>query len=117
MAYKTMVSLGELDLGEHTIDRIAVSSAYDHGIDELGVFSDLFDCWIESDRNVLASSWNRGIDLAFERGNDYALVINLDLAFHPKFLMNIIQGAQNYPDAIVWSGSSWPEEATLLNAP
>jgi len=117
LAYRTMTSLAQLDLGEHTIDKIAVSNAFDPIVDEIDVFKDFFDCWIDSDKNVLARSWNRGVEVAFERGNEYALVINLDLAFHPRFLINIIQAAKTYPEAILWSGGLWPEEATLVSEP
>lgn len=117
MAFKTMISIECLDLGVHIVDRIAVSNAFEPVVDEIEVFRDFFDCWIDSDQNVLAGSWNRGIDLAFERGNDYALVINLDLSFHTQFLKNIIRAAQCHVDAVVWSGMSWPDEGTMAEAP
>jgi hypothetical protein len=117
MAYKTMTSLCTVNLESHVVDKIAISNALEPIFDEIDAFREFFDCWVENDRNVLAHSWNRGVELAFERGNEYALVINLDLVFHPRFLVNIVQGAKLYPEAILWSGESWAEEATLHSAP
>lgn len=116
MACKTMASLWSIDVGEYSLDKIAVANAFDPVAEGVDKFKNFFDCWIDSDRNVLARSWNRGIKLASERGNDYALVINLDVLFHPLFLRNLIQGAGKYPEAITWSGQVWSEEATIENA-
>lgn len=117
LACKTMASLWSIDVGEYSLDKIAVANAFDPVTDDVDQFLKFFDCWIVSDRNVLARSWNHGIELAFERGNDYSLVINLDILFHPLFLRNIIEGARKYSEAMTWSGQVWQEEATIESAP
>lgn len=103
--------------GEHKLDLIAIVNGFQRPESEFDWLKKSFDLVEINERNNLAMAWNRGIDRCFERGNDYALVINLDLFFHSKFLDGIVAFAKSVPDTIAWSGTEWADMATLESAP
>ena len=100
----------------HTLDRIAIIN--DAGSDPRTRrwIETHFEYVEDNDSNILARAWNKGIRLGFARGADYCLVINLDLLFHPDYLDNLVAFAEREPDALIWSGREWEEEATLNRA-
>jgi len=100
----------------HTLDRIAIIN--DAGSDPRTRrwIETHFDHVEENDANILARAWNKGIRIGFARGADYCLVINLDLIFHPDYLDNLVAFAEREPEALIWSGREWEEEATLNRA-
>jgi GT2 family glycosyltransferase len=101
----------------HALDLIAIVNGL-HGNDTAAAWiKKNFNQVEDNDVNILARAWNKGIRLAFERGADYCLVINLDLLFHPKFLDNLIAFAQSHPEAIAWSGMLGTEKDVLQAVP
>jgi GT2 family glycosyltransferase len=115
VAARTVVSLLAHKI-EHDLELIAVVNSIRTGQPHFDWFKRSFDVCEVNDRNILARGWNRGIDIAFARGADYCLVINLDLVFHPRFIDNLVEFARQNPDALMWSGVPWEEEETLANA-
>ena len=103
--------------GNHKLDLIAVINRFDRRAEDLVWLKKTCDLVHVNDRNNLARAWNLGIREAFNRGADYALVINLDLEFHPLFIENLISFAKREPQAIMWSGLRWPDQRTLSSAP
>ena len=102
---------------EHELDLIAVVNKLDDGGLSLSWLNEHFHCVLLNDENNLAKAWNKGMQLAFSRGADYCLVINLDLIFHPKFIDNLVAHARCFPEAVMWSGRAHPTQATLDQAP
>lgn len=100
----------------HQLDLIAVVNSIQTGQGHFDWFKNSFDVCEVNDRNILARAWNKGIALGFERGADYCLVTNLDIVFHSQFLNNLISFAQANPQAHMWSGLPWEDEATLEQA-
>ncbi len=115
MAHSMLSLLGMRTV--HKLDLIAVVNGYRIEGPELQFINSGFDHVEINDRNNLARAWNKGIRLAFERGAEYVLVMNLDINFHPQFLDNLIAFAERRKDAIIWSGMEWKDEKTLETAP
>lgn len=101
----------------HSLDLIAVANSLEEPTESRAWAKKTFHVLEENDENCLARGWNKGIRRGFDRGADFCLVINLDLLFHPCYLDNLIAFAEATPDAILWSGELWTEEATLVTAP
>ncbi len=117
MAIHTMTSFQKMDLSRHQIDTIAISNAMITTPAQEAFFKRFFNVWLDSDKNILARAWNRGIELALQRGNEYVLVINLDLSFHSQFLNRIVDFAASSSNIVLWSGDSWNQQETLESAP
>lgn len=100
----------------HTLDTIAIINQVNPATKARDWINRHFDYVEDNDVNILARAWNKGMMRGFERGADYCLIINLDLLFHPAHTENLIQFAVENPAAVIWSGETWPEEATLAQA-
>lgn len=114
---QTYLSLMQIANDGHTLDYIAIVNAFRASEEDFSWLKSSLDLVVVNDKNNLARAWNKGIKLAFERGADYALVINLDLVFHSQFLVNILDFARKTPEAILWSGRPWSDQATLESEP
>jgi hypothetical protein len=102
---------------EHTLDLIAIINQIEDNEQAQRWIESNFDYHEYNDQNIVARAWNRGIEVGFTRGATYCLVINLDMAFHPLFVQNLVECAKRYPDAIAWSGQSQKKLSTLESVP
>src|SRR5690606_13246091 len=91
----------------YELDRIAVVNALRDQTDDEQWVRQAFDHVIMNDRNVLARAWNRGICCAFERGADYALVMNMDVVLHSSCIDNLCAAAREDGDPVMWSATRW----------
>ena len=108
------ITMKTLSSSENKLDRIAVvNSIRNNDTDEAWVKSN-FDYIEQNDQNILSRAWNKGITKAFERGNDYAMVINLDLVFRLDTVDNLNLLAQKNPDPIIWSSYMFEGEVAGL---
>ncbi len=111
-AKETLASLRS----EHELDLIAIVNRYRQGKGDLEWLQSVFQVVEENDKNILARAWNKGVSLAFSRGAEYVLLINLDLVFHPLCIDNLVACAQRNPDTVMWSATAWADLATLKDA-
>ena len=71
---------------------------------------------IDSKENSVSKAWNLGIKTALEDGNDYVIVANNDLVFHPEAIDNLVDFAEEHPEFILWTDSEYLDKKTLKNA-
>ncbi len=102
---------------EHELDIIAVVNRFDGPDPDYEWLVRSCDLVERNDKNCLARAWNKGIRHAFERGAEYALVCNLDLLFHPRYLAELVEFARREPEHFIWGGTDYPDPKTLENAP
>lgn len=114
-AVRTVLSLLSIE-SPAQLDLIAIVNSCSSGQAHLDWFKKTFDYLEINDRNILARGWNKGIKLGLERGADAVLVINLDLIFHSKFLVNLLHFAESRPEILLSSGTPWPDESSLEQA-
>lgn len=101
----------------HTLDLIAVVNSTESGDDHKKWILDTFNYVEINDENIVARAWNKGIKIGLSRGARYVLVINLDMSFHNRFIDNLVDFADNNPDALLWSGTPWSDQSTIMDAP
>ena len=115
-AMQTILSIKQ-QVTNHDVDLIAVVNSIRKESLDIEMIESNFDYSELNDSNNLARAWNRGILQAEARGAEYVLILNMDLILHPQFIDNIIAYAKSRPDNIIWSGATWDDQGTLLNAP
>lgn len=67
------------------------------------------------DGNNVAAGWNQGIKYGIDEGFDYFFVINLDIIFKDTAIDNLIDFAQEKPEALIWTCSEWPDRRTFFD--
>lgn len=96
-------TLASLSSAEHELDLIAVINGMRDNISDKAWLMESFHYAEINSKNCLALAWNRGLEIAFLRGADYALVINLDIVFQPSTIDSLVIFAQEEPEALLWS--------------
>lgn len=110
------VTLDSLSSTHHQLDKIAIVNRFEDSLREGSFLERSFNYVMYNDENIVARAWNRGITETFQRGNDYALVINLDIVFREDTIDNLIKVAKKYPNPIIWSATAWADPSTLGTA-
>jgi GT2 family glycosyltransferase len=62
-----------------------------------------YDVLRHNTENCLAMAWNKGIGLALSDECDYVFCPNLDIVLHDGALDRLVEHAEKYNDAVVWS--------------
>lgn len=97
--------------------KLSFAGYLNHSLDaegraELERFGPLY----ENDENCLGRAWNRGIDRLLREGCRYVFVPNLDIICAPGALDALVAGAKSRPKSILWTMSTWHDQATITQA-
>ena len=79
-------------------------------------FKNKFSRFIYNDENCLAKAWNIGLKELFKI-NDYVVVTGLDQSLYKDTIPNLIDFANKYPEAGIWSAtnSTWDNKEKKRN--
>lgn len=105
-----------LNESEHSLDFIAIVNFFNLDDGYLKNLEEVFDHLEINDQNILARAWNRGIDLGFQRGADYCLIINPNVIFHKDYIQNLVEFAKAAKESILWSGIEWKDLSNFAAA-
>jgi|SRR3972149_5778881 len=71
---------------------------------------------IDNKENSVSMAWNLGIKTALKEDNNYVIVANNDLVFHPKAIDNLVGFAEEHQEFILWSAAEHLDKQTLATS-
>ncbi len=63
--------------------------------------------------NSLPAAWNLAVNEAEKWKDDYVLIINNDILFHPLAIKNLVKFAEEHPEYLIWTSAQHESPLTI----